>query len=391
MDTAVPGLDYAAFAADLDALRARLEAEHGPRAAAHLRRQALLGRVCTAIGYGTAWIAPNPFSAALVALGMSARWTIVAHHTLHRALDRSPGAADTETSRGFTRGRRRWFDWLDWLDPASWEYEHNKLHHFHTGEVADPDLVEEQLDRMRLHPAGKLRKYATIALLAATWKFTYYAPNIFMLYRAEQRRKAEKRPFDPSARQTDVNLHRAWLGFDAEGRAFWAHVVLPYVAVRFALLPALFLPLGPTAALFVLLNSVLAELLTNLHTFLIVVPNHAGDDMHRFDTPTTDRAEFYVRQVLSSTNFRTGGGLNDFLHGFLNYQVEHHLWPDLAPLLYQRAAPEVRAICAKHGVPYVQESVFARLGKLVDIMTGDTSMIRSRTLPRAERKVAASA
>ena len=64
------------------------------------------------------------------------------------------------------------------------------------------------------------------------------------------------------------------------------------------------------------------------------------------------------------------GDLNDFFHGWLNYQIEHHLWPDLSMLSYQKAAPLVRAICAKHGVPYVQHNVFWRLKKTVDIMTG---------------------
>jgi fatty acid desaturase len=59
-------------------------------------------------------------------------------------------------------------------------------------------------------------------------------------------------------------------------------------------------------------------------------------------------------QVISSANFRTGGDKNDFMHGWLNYQVEHHLWPQLSALSYQKAQPEVAAICAKYGVPYVQ-------------------------------------
>ena len=39
-----------------------------------------------------------------------------------------------------------------------------------------------------------------------------------------------------------------------------------------------------------------------------------------------------------------------------------------------QAAPLVRDLCAKHGVPYVQESVWLRLVKTVDIMIGKTSM-----------------
>ena len=43
-------------------------------------------------------------------------------------------------------------------------------------------------------------------------------------------------------------------------------------------------------------------------------------------------------------------------------------------LSYQKAAPQLRAICEKHGVPYVQQSVFRRLKKTADIMVGATSM-----------------
>ena len=76
---------------------------------------------------------------------------------------------------------------------------------------------------------------------------------------------------------------------------------------------------------------------------------------------------------------------NDFFHGWLNFQIEHHLWPQLSMLSYQKAAPLVRALCAKHGVPYVQQNVFWRLKKTIDIMTGHNSM---RRFPSAFEKQA---
>ena len=123
-----------------------------------------------------------------------------------------------------------------------------------------------------------------------------------------------------------------------------------------------------------------------LHSFVVIVTNHAGGDLYRFEKHCAPRsATFYLRQVVSSANFTAGapgttlGDLNDFFHGWLNYQVvEHHLWPDLSMLSYQKTAPLVKAICAKHGVPYVQQNVFWRLKKTVDIMTGAASMRRYR-------------
>ena len=127
-----------------------------------------------------------------------------------------------------------------------------------------------------------------------------------------------------------------------------------------------------------------AEALTNVHTFAIIAPNHAGDDVYRFDTPAKGRAELYVRQVAGSANYATGGDVRDFLQGFLNYQIEHHLFPTLSPRKYQQMQPRVKAICAKYGVPYVQQSVFRRVKKLVDVMVGNTSMLHGVTRARED-------
>jgi fatty acid desaturase len=130
------------------------------------------------------------------------------------------------------------------------------------------------------------------------------------------------------------------------------------------------------------------QVLTNLHSFLVIVTNHAGDDLYRFERHCTPRsATFYLRQIISSANFSCASAsgrathgfladLSDFHHGWLNYQIEHHLWPDLSMLSYQKAAPLVKAICAKHGVPYVQQSVWWRLKQTVDVMVGSASMRR---------------
>ena len=95
-------------------------------------------------------------------------------------------------------------------------------------------------------------------------------------------------------------------------------------------------------------------------------------------------AEFDLRQVLSSANYRTGGDANDFAHGFLNYQTEHHCWPTLSMRSYQRGAPLLREICARHGVPYTQESVWERTRKTVSVMVGASSMRLWPGLPNQE-------
>ena len=143
---------------------------------------------------------------------------------------------------------------------------------------------------------------------------------------------------------------------------------------------------GSDAAQTALTSVVLAELLTNIHSFCIIVTNHAGKDVYKFDTPVKVKSdEFYLRAVIGSVNFHTGSDFGkpgsvmanavDFPQGWLNYQIEHHMWSDLSMLSYQKAAPKVRAICKKYGVPYVQEPVWTRVKKTVDIMTGEADML----------------
>jgi len=367
--TAFPSLDEEAFARDLQTLRTETEASVGPEDLAHGRKIERWGRACSLLGYATAWLAPNPLSALLISLGNTARWTMMAHHCTHRGYDQVPGVPARLTNRHFATGWRRLLDWPDWIHPDAWRHEHNALHHGRTGETADPDLVEETTGFLRRSSMPLPVKYAIVAFFACTWKLTYYAPNTFL----EWRRAERKRVGAPDDGGTPP-LITAFNPLNAEGRAFWATCLLPYAALRFVLLPALFAPLGTWAVVSVFVNSVLAELLANLHSFVIIAPNHAGEDLYRFHERARNRAEFCVRQVIGSVNYTTGSDSVDFLHGWLNYQIEHHLWPNLSMRQYQRLQPGVKAICEKHGVPYVQENVFRRVKKLVDIMVGKTSM-----------------
>jgi fatty acid desaturase len=193
-----------------------------------------------------------------------------------------------------------------------------------------------------------------------------------VLRRGENEKRARRgEPFDEIP--ADATLFSEMDPRTANGRAFLGSLV-PYALARFVAAPAAFLPLGPWASASVLLNSLGAEVLTNLHTFAVIVPNHAGSDVWRFDAPLHDKHEFFVRQTIGSANCKGGNDVADFLLGYLNYQIEHHLWPDLPPLKYRQAQPRVQAICAKHGVPYVIESVFARVQRMLAIMVGDGSM-----------------
>ena len=81
-------------------------------------------------------------------------------------------------------------------------------------------------------------------------------------------------------------------------------------------------------------------------------PNHKG-------MPTlteADELDFLRRQVLTSRNVR-GSRVVDFLLGGLNYQIEHHLFPNMPRPNLRAAQPLVREFCAQRGLAYTEASL----------------------------------
>ena len=367
-----PTVDLDAFARDLDELHARVRAEVGEADFRHHRKIERWGRVAGLLGLATAWIAPNPIAVLGIAFARFVRWTAVAHPVCHRGYDR----AGDRRSESFARGPRRVLDWFDWIDPQAWHEEHDLQHHYRLNEAADPDLVERNLRWLRDSRLPRWLRLALVPLFAISWKFVYYAPSTLEALERAEARRARKTDLEPVEQQLAErwSARSLWSFAPRVTKRLWLRCWAPYLAFYFVLLPLLALPLGRWAALSVLINLLLAEFVTNAHAFVTIVPNHAGADLYRFEGRTHSRGEFYLRQIVGSTNYRCGGDLRDVMHGWLNYQIEHHLWPDLPLLAYRRAQPQVRALCERHGVPYVQESVWTRCRKAVAIIVGDASM-----------------
>ena len=349
----------------------------------HLLKMERWGRMATFSGYflialisalelTTAGINPIMFwflaivSALLISTGNVGRWANVTHPVLHGAYDKVPNVPAKYTKKFYAKGARRYLDWLDWITPDAWSFEHNIMHHYHLGEADDPDNVERNMQWLIQSKTPMWARRLFVYLFAGTWKFTYYAPNTLRIIQNKKLKEENKKEildyeFDP----------RTPFGFE-----LWWNYYIPYGTIKFIVIPALFLPLGVTAVLNALAIVVIAEFFANLHSFLVIVPNHSAEDIYMFNEPYKGHGEFYLRQIMGSVNYHTGSDLIDYAHGFLNYQVEHHLFPDMPLSFYQKTQPLVKEICKKHNLEYRQESVFKRMKMTIDLMIGKTKLLR---------------
>ena len=82
-------------------------------------------------------------------------------------------------------------------------------------------------------------------------------------------------------------------------------------------------------------------------------PNHKGMPT----IPAAEKVDFLRRQVLTSRNVR-GGWFTDFLLGGLNYQIEHHLFPNMPRANLRAARSLVLAHCHERSISYTETSLF---------------------------------
>jgi fatty acid desaturase len=344
----------------------------------HLLKLERWGRIASGTGYllialacyvDSFWLAAvvAVIAAVLIGVGNVGRWANVTHPILHGAYDKVPGIPEKYTKAGYARGKNRYIHWLDWITPEAWEFEHNIMHHYHLGEADDPDNVERNMQWLINSKVPMWARYAFVFLFAGTWKLTYYAPNTLRILENKERRKKKEEEL------TDYELNP----FTKNGLELWKKYIIPYATVNFLIIPLLFVPFfGWTGFQTALLIKIMAEYVANLHSFLVIVPNHSAGDIYQFSTPHKTQGEFYLRQIMGSVNYKTGSDPIDFAHGWLNYQVEHHMFPNIPLSQYQKMQPIVKDICKKHNLEYRQESVFKRIMMTADLMVGKTKLLR---------------
>ncbi len=129
----------------------------------HLSKMERWGKLCTLLGYATAWIVPNPISALLISQGSFTRWTQVGHPISHRAYNKIAGAQVNYTSKKFAQGWRRFLDWPDWMTLAGWHYEHDNLHHYRLGETKDPNNAQHNMEWLRQSKLPMWQRYLIVA------------------------------------------------------------------------------------------------------------------------------------------------------------------------------------------------------------------------------------
>jgi fatty acid desaturase len=240
----------------------------------------------------------------------------------HEAAHRQVFASNTWNDRAARYGGT----FLAGVSYAWWMNKHTR-HHGNPNTVGkDPDISFEAISFRPVDAAGKR------GLMRALVRVQGYA-------------------FFPMLLLEGVNLHwqsiRTYVtGTGTPGRWREASVFL----VRFVLYLGVLFWFLPVGMAFGFLGVQLAVF--GFYMGIAFAPNHKGMPI----IEDGQKVDFFSRQVLTSRNIH-GGRWVEHLMGGLNYQVEHHLFPNMARPNLRAARLVVRQFCAEHDVTYTETSL----------------------------------
>jgi linoleoyl-CoA desaturase len=87
---------------------------------------------------------------------------------------------------------------------------------------------------------------------------------------------------------------------------------------------------------------------------------HAVEEAEFPEQPDTGRIEKHwaIHQVETTVNFARGSRVVSWLLGGLNFQIEHHLFPQISHVNYPAISKVVEQTCRDWGVRYVEHRSF---------------------------------
>ncbi len=144
--------------------------------------------------------------------------------------------------------------------------------------------------------------------------------------------------------------------------------------------PLFFFPLSTVVEFYVLRNILLGYAM-----YAILAPGHFPAEAQRTTDEARHESDFFTVQTEGTVSFRTGL-VGRFLCSGLEYQVEHHLFPNVSHVHYPEISVEVQRLCAERGLSYRSYSWGMALWKSWEVLRVPQQVVgRDVPVPVAQR------
>lgn len=226
----------------------------------------------------------------------------------------------------------------------NWKLQHNVLHHTYTN-VHEEDEDISPRGALRMTPHSEWKKIHQYQFIYA-W-FLYGLMTIVWLFFKDFTRL--------------YKYQRNGLAKSQKANVAWEWCVLLFTKLCYVGY-AVVLPLVLTWLLWwqVVLGVIAMHYFAGFILAIIFQPAHVieGTEFPLPDENKTLENNWTIHQLLTTTNFGNNSRWFSWYVGGLNFQIEHHLFPNICHVHYRNIASIVRATAHEFGLPYKSSRTF---------------------------------
>ncbi len=227
---------------------------------------------------------------------------------------------------------------------VNWRIQHNILHHTYTNVTGmDEDLNPGPV--LRFSPHEKRRKFHKFQHIYA-WFFYGLMTLLWFVSKDYNQAVRYKKMGLIGTQKTTFAKHLAIL---IVNKIIYAGV--------FIALPIYFVP---APWWITVLGFLASHFVAGLTLASIFQPAHVTpvSDYPMPDDSGNIQADWAVNQLYNTANFAPGARLFSWYVGGLNYQVEHHLFPNICHIHYRKLSKIVRETATEYNLPYYSYKTF---------------------------------
>lgn len=225
----------------------------------------------------------------------------------------------------------------------NWKIQHNVLHHSFTNIHGLDEDIDKPL--MRFSPNQERKSMYRFQMFYAP--FLYGVMTIFWLF---------VKDVDQLIKYDKMNL---LAGQGLSLRKAVAHVLFNKIwyLTLFLALPIVVVDLAWWQTI---LGFLLMHFITGLILAFVFQPAHIVGETGFYVADENGSVEnnFAVHQILTTSNCANNSTVFSWFVGGLNFQIEHHLFPNICHIHYKQLSPIVKQTALEYGLPYHQHRTF---------------------------------
>jgi linoleoyl-CoA desaturase len=228
----------------------------------------------------------------------------------------------------------------------NWKVQHNVLHHTYTN-IHDVDEDISPRGILRMCPHGEWKSFHRYQHLYA-WFFYGLMTIVWVIVKDFMR--LSKYQKDGLVKKQRASLAQELFVMIASKLAYVFYIFV---------LPAIILPLAWWQ---ILLGFLIMHYVAGFILAVIFQPAHVieGTEYPMPDESGKMDNNWAIHQLYTTTNFANNSRIFSWYVGGLNFQVEHHLFPNVCHVHYRKISEIVKSTAHEFGLPYKSEPTFVR-------------------------------